>query len=353
MQTQTLIIGAGLSGLCLARQLQARNHDYLLVEARGRPGGRILTERLEGGYFDMGPAWFWPGQPRIAALIKRLGLEWFEQYSTGALSFENEIGQVERDRGFASMQGSYRLKGGLGALTDALAAEIPPKRLILSAPIVGLEKSASGITATAQTGQVIHAQEVVLALPPRVASKIAFSPALPDEALAAMTGIATWMAGQAKVIAVYDNPFWRTAGLSGHAMSRRGPMVEVHDASPAEGGPYALFGFIGLPPRTRSNEERLRQLLKGQLSRLFGAEAAEPKTLFVKDWAFDPFTSIEADQQPLYAHPQYGLPHAMTRLWDGRLIFGGTEVAPQFGGYIEGALESAENALALIMTEKV
>ena len=155
---------------------------------------------------------------------------------------------------------------------------------------------------------------MVLALPPRVASKIAFSPALPDEALAAMTGIATWMAGQAKAIAVYDTPFWRTAGLSGDAMSRRGPMVEIHDASPAEGGPYALFGFIGLPP-THPQQRRTAAAgsCKEQLTRLFGAEAAEPKTLFVKDWAFDPFTSIEADQQPLYAHPQYGLPHAMTR----------------------------------------
>ncbi len=353
MQTHTLIIGAGLSGLSLARQLDAQNHDYLLVEARDRPGGRILTETLEDGYFDMGPSWFWPGQPRIAALIQGLGLEWFEQYSSGAPIFEDEAGQVERGMGFASMQGSYRLTGGLSALTDALAARLSEKRLLLSKPIDALEKSASGITATTKSGQPIRAQEVVLALPPRVANQFAFSPALSKETHAAMTGISTWMAGQAKAIAIYDTPFWRTAGLSGDAMSRRGPLVEIHDASPVKGGPYALFGFIGLTPRARSDEHSLRQALKQQLTRLFGPEAVKPKALLVKDWAFDPFTSIEEDQQPVYTHPQYGLPHAMTRLWDGRLIFAGTEVAPQFGGYLEGALEAADNALALITTKKV
>ncbi len=34
-------------------------------------------------------------------------------------------------------------------------------------------------------------------------------------------------------------------------MSRRGPMVEIHDASPSEGGPYALFGFVGFSANDR------------------------------------------------------------------------------------------------------
>lgn len=353
MQADTLIIGAGLSGLSLANQLEAQNRDYLLVEARDRPGGRILTQKLEGGCFDMGPAWFWHGQSRIAVLVKQLRLDWFEQYATGTLSFEDQYGQVERGRGFASMQGSFRLKGGLATLTEALAEKIPEQRFMRSAPIVALEKTETGITATTDSGQIIRAREAVLALPPRVASKIAFSPALPLAAQTAMSGIATWMAGQAKAMAIYDRPFWRDAGLSGDAMSRRGPMVEIHDASPAQGGPYALFGFIGASPQARQNEHRLRQALTEQLTRIFGPEAATPKALFVKDWAFDPFTSVEEDHQPLYAHPQYGLPHALAHLWEGRLILAGTEVAPQFGGYLEGALEAADNAMALIATEMV
>lgn len=343
---KTLIIGGGLSGLALADALETCGHDYLLAEARTRFGGRISTEYHEGGYFDMGPAWFWPGQPRISALTERLGLEKFDQFCTGILTFEDERGQVHRGRGFASMQGSWRLKGGLAAVTQSLSAGLPDTRKRPGAVLKTLACGPDGITAGFADGHTLQAGQVVLALPPRLAAGISFSPALPETAMRAMRSIPTWMAGQAKAVAVYDRPFWRDAGQSGDATSRIGPMVEIHDASPAEGGPYALFGFIGTPPQARGNEQELRRHLRAQLCRLFGPQAADPVQLFVKDWAYDPHTSVQADRAPLYAHPAYGLPPEMTNLWNGRLHFSGSETAPQFGGYIEGALEAAENAFS-------
>ncbi|WP_271952724.1 flavin monoamine oxidase family protein [Ruegeria faecimaris] len=342
---QTLIVGGGLSGLVLAERLEAQGRDYMLIEARPRFGGRIMTQHLEAGYFDMGPAWFWPGQPRIAALIDRFGLTKFDQFADGAQTFEDEHGNVQRGQGFSLMEGSWRLKGGLAALTDALANRLPDHRKQLNAPVVKLDMSGDQCIATTAKGEQIHTDQAVLAVPPRVAAEIAFSPALSAEAAQTMKGIATWMAGQAKAVAVYDKPFWRKQGLSGDAMSRKGPMVEIHDASPPEGGPYALFGFIGVPPQGRADEQLLRQHLRAQLTRLFGPEAAEPRKLYLKDWAIDPYTATEADKAPLYAHPTYGLPKAMSNLWNGKLHFAGTEVAPVFGGYIEGALEAAENVL--------
>jgi monoamine oxidase len=339
---KTLILGGGLSGLAIADTLDRRNAEYLLLEARARFGGRIKTEHHGGGSFDMGPAWFWPGQPRIAALIDRLGLERFDQYCDGILTFEDERGQVQRGRGFASMQGSWRVKGGLTAVTQGLADALPDARKRAHAKVTALSQGDHGITAHLETGETISADQVVLAMPPRLAALIHFTPALPDAALHAMRAIPTWMAGQAKAVAVYDRPFWREAGLSGDASSRFGPMVEVHDASPAAGGPYALFGFIGIPPQARSDTPELRRHLLAQLGRLFGPEGAEPVQLFLKDWAFDPLTATPADSIPLRAHPSYGLPQPMTGLWGGKLHFAGSEVASQFGGYIEGALEAAE-----------
>jgi monoamine oxidase len=35
----------------------------------------------------------------------------------------------------------------------------------------------------------------------------------------------------------------------------------------------------------------------------------------------------------------------MDGMWAGRLHFAGTEVAPEFGGFIEGTLEAAEAVL--------
>ena len=342
---RTLIIGGGLSGLALAEALTAKGHDFTLIEARGRLGGRILTECHAGAAFDLGPAWFWHGQPRIAALIDRLGLQPFEQYANGDLIFENAQGQVQRGRGFASMEGSLRLQGGLGALVQALTARLPAQNLILNATVTTLTKTDAGITATLFSGDSVTAGQAILALPPRLAATIRFSPALPEAAMVAMKSVKTWMAGQAKALAVYDSPFWRDDGLSGDASSRHGPMVEIHDASPATGRPYGLFGFIGVPPEVRIDEQTLRHHLTAQLARMFGPMSAHPAHLFVKDWATDRFTAVPADSEQLNAHPFYGLPRALANLWGGQLHFAGTEVATQFGGYIEGALEAAEATL--------
>ncbi|MCV0423959.1 MAG: FAD-dependent oxidoreductase [Roseibium sp.] len=340
-----MIIGGGLSGLALAERLQAKGADYMLVEARDRFGGRILTEHYGEEYFDLGPAWFWPGQPRIAAMIKRLGLEKFDQFSEGQLIYEDEAGRVQRGVGYASMAGSWRLEGGLDALTGVLAGRVPDTRKRLNAKVVSLTRGKVGITAELATGERLFARQVVLALPPRLAAELRFTPSLPEATVRAMRGIPTWMAGQAKAIAIYNTPFWREEGLSGDAMSRVGPMVEIHDASPTDGSSFALFGFIGVAPEHRQDMGTLRYQLMRQLVRLFGEKAAEPVSLLIKDWAFDQHTSTLADKAPLYAHPVYGLPRAMAELWGGTLLFGGTEVAARFGGFIEGALESAESVI--------
>ena len=64
--------------------------------------------------------------------------------------------------------------------------------------------------------------------------------------------------------------------------------------------------------------------------------------MLLQDWAFETETATTLDAQPLYHHPAYGLPHALANLWQGKLLLGSTEVAANFGGYLEGALEAAE-----------
>ena len=333
----TLIVGAGLSGLALAEMLEAQGRDYRVVDARDRVGGRILSDPV-----DMGPAWYWPGQPRMAALVGRLGLKRFNQFASGALTFEDRDGSIQRGRGFASMEGSWRVEGGMGTLTDALAACLPEGRVRLNTRVGALERDGEGVIARTN-GDALHARRVVLALPPRLVAEMAFRPSWPGAVISGMAQVPTWMAGQAKAVAIYAAPFWRDAGLSGDAMSRRGPMVEIHDASPADGSYGALFGFIGVPPAARRDESALQAAVSAQFQALFGGEA--PSSQHIKDWALDPLTATQADAAPLMTHPTYGLSPDQQSHWDGRVILSGTETAPTFGGYLEGALEAAEAAL--------
>jgi monoamine oxidase len=205
------------------------------------------------------------------------------------------------------------------------------------------------------TSGSISARRVVLALPPRVATEaIRCEPALPKTALDAMAAVPTWMAGQAKILAVYDRPYWREAGFSGDAASHRGPMVELHDASPAIGGPYAIFGFVGLPAQTRAlRVPEVIMAARRQLHSLFGPAMAEPLSIEMMDWARESQISTPMDQASPSYHARYGLPQALRGLWNGRLLFSSTEMAPEFGGFLEGALEAAEKTAEAIGANSV
>lgn len=358
MQTDILIVGGGLSGLSLARQLAAVDRDYALIEARDRFGGRVLSESISSakgsGSFDLGPAWFWPGQPRMAGLVNELGLTAFEQYASGRLVLEETDGSVQRDLDFATMGGSLRIVGGVGCLIQQLVDGLPSRQLKLSHALVELNKNQDGIQATVRCcgGEriKINCKQVVLAIPPRIAAQsILFTPVLPESVVKILDAIPTWMAGHAKVVAVYEQAFWRFAGLSGDGISRRGPMVEIHDASPLDLSVGALFGFVGVPAMARaSGRYDLKSQSIQQLARMFGPQASDPLQVFIKDWAFESYTAIDADQAPLNHHPQYGLPAVLDDLWDGRLHFVSSELAPDFGGYLEGALAAAEQVFPKI-----
>lgn len=355
MRTDILIVGGGLSGLAIADYLTSQGQDFLLIEAQDRLGGRILTKEVSSGAFDLGPAWFWPGQPRMAALAERFQIPVFEQFSTGDLVYQEQNGAVQRGRGYASMEGSYRLAGGIGSLVQALATGLVPAMIMTNTRLTSVDHSAGNITAQVdQNGaaQIITANKIVMAMPPRViADTVSFEPALDAAQTQALQNVPTWMAGQAKIVAVYDHPHWRNAGLSGDAMSQQGPMVEIHDASPMQGGPYALFGFVGVPADARVlHKDEMMRLAVTQLTAMFGPEMADPLNLVLQDWATIPDIARPQDQQPVRSHPSYGLSASLRNLSERGLFFASTETAPEFGGFLEGALEAAErvaNTLAL------
>lgn len=348
--TDVLIVGGGLSGLRLADLLHEDGCDFQLIEARDRFGGRVLGQSVGGQAYDLGPAWFWPGQPRIAALAARFDLSVFDQYASGAFRYEDAQGRIQQGYGAGSMQGSLRVSGGLSMLSEHLADTLPSARCHLGAQLDGVTRTDMGVTAHLANGHSIAARRIVCALPPRLVAKLTFTPPLPQAAASALQTTPTWMAGHAKAVAVYDTPFWRDAGLSGDAMSQRGPMVEIHDASPKDGQSGALFGFMGVPPAQRRDVGALTAAVEAQLVRLFGPDATSPRKIEIKDWAFDPMTATSDDHAPLAAHPRYGMPSALRGLWDGTLLVGGTETASEFGGFLEGALEAAETAFQALVT---
>jgi monoamine oxidase len=81
---EVVIVGAGLSGLCAARELVARKVSCVVLEARGRVGGRMVRQSvIEDGWIDLGGQWIGPTQTAILDLTHSLGVLHFDWYSQG------------------------------------------------------------------------------------------------------------------------------------------------------------------------------------------------------------------------------------------------------------------------------
>lgn len=358
MNDPIIIVGAGLSGLRAASLLISQGIECKVLEARGRIGGRVLSETLvdkpDLGTFDLGPTWIWPQhEPSISRLVSELGLQTFVQHTEGAILFEQSKNEPIQRHVLpeGTVEKSVRIVGGVRSLIDAVFATLPPRTVELNTRVTAIHMDKEGtITLDAETDEgkkSIRARAVILALPPRIVARhIAFAPSLPAELMTSLIDKPTWMAGQAKVVAIYNRPFWREEGLSGQVTSWAGPLQEIHDAS-ADTGSGALFGFFGIPAKMRQElgEERVLKLVIDQLTRLFGQSAATPSSLLYKDWSSDADTAVDEDSEPLKEFPTYGLP-TNTGLWDKKIIFAGTETSSEHGGHLEGALRSAEHSVS-------
>ena len=111
-----IIVGAGYAGLAAAKHLRdSTHHDQpspkvLLLEARSRVGGRVMTQTYEDGtYFDFGGSYLGVGQSRMYALAEEYGVETYRPHYPGR--------QVQMYRGMhASYEGLIPPVGVLGLI---------------------------------------------------------------------------------------------------------------------------------------------------------------------------------------------------------------------------------------------
>jgi monoamine oxidase len=232
-----------------------------------------------------------------------------------------------------------RFVGGAQQISQRLAEELG-SRVVLNAPALAIEQEPDGVTIRTSLGS-FRGKLAVVAVPPVLAGRIQYSPALPaqrDQLTARMP-----MGSVIKYIAVYKTAFWRDAGFSGEAFSDTGITVTTFDDTSADGSQPALVSFsdgeVARIWSERSPEERQRAVLS-EFVRFFGPQAADPVAFAEKNWCEDPrsrgcYVGVTSPG----TLTSYG---AALREPCGRIHWAGTETATDWMGYIEGAIQSGD-----------
>lgn len=234
-----------------------------------------------------------------------------------------------------------RIHGGSHLLAERMAAALD-EAIHLSTPVRRIEWDGEGVRAHADTG-AFGARHAILAVPPLLAGRIHYDPPLPArrDQLAQRMPAGTLT----KCMCVYPEPFWRGEGLSGEALTDRGPITLTFDNSPPEGSPGVLLGFVGGPetrPFGRLDRDERRRAVVGCFAALFGAAAAEPLDYVEQDWAAEEWS--RGGPTSFFTTGGWTAYGPALRQPVGPIHWAGTETAIEWSGYMEGALESGMRA---------
>jgi monoamine oxidase len=226
-----------------------------------------------------------------------------------------------------------RLNGGPQNLSKKMAADLKGD-LVLSSPVTKIDATGAERVRVESKRVRVSTKRVVVAMMPADAHKITFAPALPAARVGLMKG---WKGEPGfKVNVVYPKPFWRAEGLSGLALSDRGPVGVTFDNSPFDGTRGVLVAFIE-KGKTPKDAKARRKAILDDLVALFGKGAETPTDYIETDWSGEEWTAGCVSPLPPGVLTEFG---AALREPVGRVHWAGTETSEVWCGYMDGAVRS-------------
>lgn len=303
-----------------AAEWDAQTAETWLV-ANVDPKVKVLLDHVIEGYLSV------PGE------IPMLHLLWYTAANGGMSGLMGIHGPPHDEEIFAG--GSYRLASGMAAALG--------DRVVCGKRVNRISQDGGRVTVSG-AGFSVTASAAIVALPPVLAGRLEYAPALP--ALRDHLTARYPVRSKIKAHAVYDVPFWRDRGLSGSGTSAS---MVTFDASPQGGSPGILSCLIGVRESRRlwelSAGER-RSVILSEYSRFFGSKALEPREFVERYWAAEEFSRGCVSVAVPGAWTAYG---SAMRSPVGRIHWAGAESATEFPGNMEGALQAGERAASEVL----
>ena len=182
-----------------------------------------------------------------------------------------------------------RVVGGSQLIAIGLADRLGD-RVRLGAPVSTLEWADGGVVATAP-GVSVAADRAIVAVPPNMTNAIRFEPPLPGWRQRLAQDLS--QGSIIKVLAVYEEPFWRLDGLSGQGFGPYELVRELYDNSPPSGRPGVLVTFLAgesAEAGARMDPTDRRAAVLEGMARYVGGEALNPIDYIEVDWSEQEWT---------------------------------------------------------------
>ncbi len=270
---------------------------------------------------------------------EQISLLFFAFYLKGGGGFET---LTSANKGGAQ---NFAYHGGLHQIADKMASELGDC-LKLDQPVRRICHDDTKVVVDTVNARFVGKRAIV-ALPPPLAGRIDYDPALPHKRDSLTQRMA--MGCVIKVWVAYERPFWRDAGLNGFFFSDGADFNVTFDMTPPDCETGILAGFFDAGEATkwsgRTIEERKTEVIN-TLIRIFGAKAAEPIDYVENDWNVDRWS--HGCYGAIAGPGVFSLFGSALREPVGRLHWAGTESSTRWAGYVEGAILAGERAASEI-----
>jgi monoamine oxidase len=406
-----IVVGAGLSGLVAAIEIQAAGHDVVALEARNRVGGRVFTLRdgFEGGQFaDIGAEIIYRGQNNIADLCGKNEVELSEEFSLGSDVPNLIFGGQRLDRAAAAEvveelratilrthPGHYetvaqwlrraRVSEPVELLLTAIAQSTPasPLRIAdaeelnaelswgegyrkikggndtlprtmakqvdvrLEHPVRVIGWGRTGVTVESDR-ETFHADRVVVTVPGPLVSELAFDPVLPAEKVRALLQLRYGNA--TRLVVQYAERDLVKEAIGSGSFTDRIPGF-VLEQTVHQGGEQIIIAGLAAGDAEPSGltDDQVLDQVDATMSSVVGRPI---KRIFgcVKSWTSDPWSRAVV-RAPIGDQRKSVLPVIAAPL-DGRVFFAGEHTDDRVGpGGMEGAIKSGYRVAREVLAE--